>query len=132
MNQDGKGAMLKFSMSTYEGKSTTDGKSMYSHHSIVCFGRTAQDNLEKIDGKMGVMVIGKGKNNSYVDKNGVKIYTYQIIADKLHLFKTDWSKKSKPTPASPASFEDSFYDNTNFDPTPVDAVGTEEEHGPNF
>lgn len=52
-------------------------------HRIVCFGKTAENVGEYLKKGSQCAIQGQVQNNTYEDKNGVKHYGYQIIADRV-------------------------------------------------
>lgn len=76
--------ILKFSIATSEKvKKGEDWEDKTDWHNIVAFGKTAEFVQEYLKKGMSVWVEGKLANNVWEDENGVKKYSYNIIAHKI-------------------------------------------------
>lgn len=85
-------AIARFNLALDRGKDK-DGKDKGADFpSCVAFGRTAE-NMERYTGKgMRVAVVGHIQTGSYDDKDGKKVYTTDIIADRVEFI--DFKEKN--------------------------------------
>lgn len=76
-------AVCKFSIAINRGKNK-EGKDMGADFpNVTVFGKQAE-NLERYVGKGDIIgVSGRIKTGSYEDKDGKKIYTTEIVADRI-------------------------------------------------
>lgn len=80
-------AVARFSLALNRGKDKNGNDRGADYPTIVAFGRTAE-NLEKFSGKgLRALVYGHVQTGSY-DKDGVKHYTTETIADRIEFI--DW------------------------------------------
>lgn len=64
--------------------------------SFVAFGKTAEL-LEKYFKKGNLIgVTGRIQTGSYTDKNGAKVYTTDVVAEKVHFLESRKDKKDEP------------------------------------
>lgn len=84
-------AVARFFIALDRGKDK-DGKDKGADFpSCIAFGRTAE-NLERFSGKgLRVAIIGHISTGSYDDKDGKKVYTTDVIADRVEII--DWKEK---------------------------------------
>lgn len=75
---------------------------------VVCFGKTAE-NVEKFTKKGSkIAVTGRIKTGSYENKEGVKVYTMEVIADRIEFLDSKGDKAEgaqKPSGAIPEGFQ---------------------------
>ena len=94
-------AVARFNVALDRGKDK-DGKDKGADFpSCVAFGRTAE-NLDRFSGKgLRVAVIGHIQTGSYEDRDGKKVYTTDVIADRVEII--DFKEKiAQNEPQSPA------------------------------
>ena len=71
---------------------------------VVAFGKTAES-IEKFTGKgCRIAVEGKIQTGSYDDKDGKKVYTTDVIADRVEFI--DFANQEAKEPKAEAPFED--------------------------
>ena len=66
---------------------------------IVCFGKTAENCEKYLSKGKQVAVEGRIQTGSYDDKNGNKVYTTDVIANRVE-FLGEWGKKITGKPAN--------------------------------
>ncbi len=100
-------AVAKFTVALDRGRDKNGQNRGADFPTCVAFGRTAE-NLEKFSGKgLRVQVTGHLQTGSYDDKNGVKHYTTDVIADRVEII--DWKTASGSNAAvPPAEMPDSL------------------------
>lgn len=87
-------AVARFSVALDRGKDKDGNSKGADFPNVVCFGRTAE-NLEKFSGKgLRVGIIGHLQTGSY-EKDGVKHYTTDVIADRVEFI--DWKQAGGQT-----------------------------------
>jgi single-strand DNA-binding protein len=94
-------AVGRFTLALDRGKDKNGQDKGADFPSVVAFGKTAE-NLEKFSGKgLRVSVIGHLQTGSY-EKDGQKVYTTDVIADRVDFI--DWKQAGQQTaaPAEPA------------------------------
>lgn len=99
-------AVARFSVALDRGKDKEGNSRGADFPNIVAFGKTAE-NLERFSGKgLRVSVIGHLQTGSY-EKDGHKVYTTDVIADKIEFI--DWKQSNnsgtQPTEPTPEGFE---------------------------
>jgi len=78
--------VLKFSIATSENvKKGEEWEEKTDWHNIVAFGKTAEYVQEYLRKGLSVLIKGKIANNVWEDENGVKKYSYNIIADRIKI-----------------------------------------------
>ncbi len=79
--------LLKFSLATNEEYKTAKGETATDTqwHFVSVWGKLADELETTLKKGSHVSVDGKIKNNSYVDKNGVKKYVTEIVAKEVDL-----------------------------------------------
>lgn len=100
-------AVARFTLALDRGKDKNGENRGADFPNIVAFGKTAE-NLEKFSGKgLRVQVVGRIQTGSY-EKDGVKHYTTDVIADRVEFI--DWktatgSNAATQQEAMPDNFE---------------------------
>ena len=85
-------AVARFSLALDRGKDKDGNDKGADFPNCVAFGRTAE-NLEKFSGKgLRVSIIGHLQTGSY-DKDGKKVYTTDVIADRVEII--DWKGRTE-------------------------------------
>ena len=83
-------ATVRFNIAIDRGKDKEGKDKGADFPNIVAFGKTAES-IAKFTGKgLRVAVIGRIQTNSYDDKEGRKVYTTDIIADRVKFI--DWKE----------------------------------------
>ena len=84
-------ATAKFSIAIDRGKDKEGNSRGADFPNIIAFGKTAES-IAKFTGKgLRVAVIGRIQTGSYDDKEGRKVYTTDIVADRVKYI--DWKDK---------------------------------------
>lgn len=90
-------AIARFNLAIDRQKTKTNQDPGADFPSIVCFGKTAEL-VEKYLGKgRKVAVQGRIQTGSYEDKDGKKVYTTDVIADRVEFL--DRAGEEEPTPS---------------------------------
>ena len=99
-------AVARFNIAIDRGKDRNGESRGADFPSCVAFGKTAE-NLEKFSGKgLRIAIIGHIQTGSY-DKDGQKVYTTDIVADRIEFI--DWKNSEKapePDGEYPQGFEE--------------------------
>ena len=94
-------AVARFNVALDRGKDKNGEDRGADFPSCVAFGRNAE-NLEKFSGKgLRVGVTGHLQTGSYDDKDGKKVYTTDVIADRVEFL--DWKEKTDADRAANAT-----------------------------
>ena len=94
-------AIARFNIAIDRGKDKDGNDKGADFPSIVAFGKTAE-NLERFSGKgMRVMVEGRIQTGSYEGSDGKKVYTTDIVADRIQFI--DWKGEQQDS-ATPSGF----------------------------
>lgn len=83
--------VTRFTLAT-DRKYKQEGGQQADFPSCVCFGKTAEFVNKYINKGMKIAVEGRLQTGSYTNKNGVKVYTTDVIVDSVEFCE---SKKSK-------------------------------------
>ena len=84
-------ATVKFSIAIDRGRDKEGNSRGADFPNIIAFGKTAES-IAKFTGKgLRVAVIGRIQTGSYDDKEGRKVYTTDIVADRVKYI--DWKEK---------------------------------------
>ena len=84
-------ATVKFSIAIDRGRDKEGNSRGADFPNIIAFGKTAES-IAKFTGKgLRVAVIGRIQTSSYDDKEGRKVYTTDIVADRVKYI--DWKDK---------------------------------------
>ena len=84
-------ATIKFSIAIDRGRDKEGNSRGADFLNIIAFGKTAES-VAKFTGKgLRVAVIGRIQTGSYDDKEGRKVYTTDIVADRVKFI--DWKEK---------------------------------------
>lgn len=78
--------MLRFSLAVEENKEKTN------FIDVVVFGNNAKYLFNYLKSRGRVSIIGTLQNNNY-EKNGIKVYSYSVVADKVTVI--DFKEKEK-------------------------------------
>lgn len=102
-------AVARFSLALNRGKDKNGQDRGADYPNCVAFGRTAE-NIERFSGKgLRVQVEGHIQTGSYEAKDGHKVYTTDVIVDRLEII--DWKNSQQggsQEPIQPESPYDSF------------------------
>ena len=84
-------AVVRFSIALDRGKDKNGEDRGADFPTVIAFGKTAE-NLERFSGKgLRVTVDGHLQTGSYEDKNGNKVFTTDVVADRLEFI--DWKSR---------------------------------------
>jgi single-strand DNA-binding protein len=124
------------------GKPKNDGSDSVSFFNIVVWGKAAENCSNYLSKGKQIALEGRLEQRSWVAQDGSKRSTIEIIADRVEFLGAPSAARgsgngkevapSKPETGSP---DENFYDNTDFNPSPVDpSFGTNNGSGeePNF
>ncbi len=124
------------------GKPKNDGSDSVSFFNVVVWGKAAENCSNYLSKGKQVALDGRLEQRSWVTQDGSKRSVVEIIADRVEFLGSPSGGKSQgggreATPqAKPqeAPIEDNFYDNTDFNPAPVEPVNGQDNGGdePNF
>jgi single-strand DNA-binding protein len=82
---DGDKIVAKFSLATSEIHGSGDSKTTETQwHNVVCWGKLAELSEKFIKKGMSIIVDGKIVYRNYENKDGVKVYMTEIIANQMH------------------------------------------------
>ena len=101
-------AVARFTIALDRGKDKNGENKGADFPNCVAFGKNAE-NIEKFSGKgLRLQVTGHLQTGSYEDKDGKKVYTTDVIADRVEFI--DWktasgSNEATPQVAMPDNFE---------------------------
>jgi single-strand DNA-binding protein len=93
-------AIARFTVAVSRGKK--DGEDQTDYPSVVCFGKTAEI-VEKYLGKGRMVgITGRLQTGSYTNKDGQKVYTTDVVAERVDFFdkaadKSDSKESADPT-----------------------------------
>ena len=91
--------IAKFSLATSDGMKDQDGSVKTEWHRVVAFGKTAEVIEKYVKKGSQLSVEGSLSYGSYENKDGVTMYTTDIICRNIvFLGKNDNSNQSKPAP----------------------------------
>ena len=93
-------AVARFTVALDRGRDKNGENRGSDFPNVVCFGKTAE-NLEKFSGKgLRVQITGRLQTGSY-EKDGVKHFTTDVIADRIEFI--DWKTAEGSSKAIPAA-----------------------------
>lgn len=103
-------AIARFSIAIDRGKDRSGNPLGADFPNIICFGRTAE-NMERYCKKgMLVGIVGRIQTGSYEDREGKRVYTTDVIAERVEFL----SRSTEETPDRTAA------ENRNVKPGPDD------------
>jgi single-strand DNA-binding protein len=147
-------AVAKFGIAV-GGKPKPDGSDSVSFFNVSVYGKTAENCSKFLAKGKQIAVDGSLEQRSWTAQDSSRRSVVEIIADRVEFlgspggakggtFQKDASAPaqastpaaSQAKPAAPAvegkpNFEDNFYDNTDFNPSPVDPSELADEPNPN-
>lgn len=152
-------AVAKFGIAV-GGKPKSDGGDSVSFFNVVVWGKTAENCSSFLNKGKQVAIDGRIEQRSWTAQDGSRRSVVEIIADRVEFlgsagkpannearFQAEGGPGSRQTGGSTTpgasagsgvpgkqTYEDNFYDNTNFDPTPIDPNFQDEQNpeDPNF
>lgn len=86
-------AMGKFNLAIDRGKDKDGNDRGADFPSVVCFGKTAELAEKYLDKGSKVGISGRLQTGTYEKNDGTKVYTTDVVADRLDFF--DTKKESK-------------------------------------
>lgn len=89
------------------------GKPTADFISVVVFGKQAENAANYLAKGRQCAVLGRINTGSYVDKEGKKIYTTDVVADRVEFIGSKGDQGSMP--GKKASMDSSFFDGVNED-----------------
>lgn len=92
-NNEGK-AIARFSLAVDRGYKDSNGNYLTDFFNMVAFGGTAEFIEKYIHKGVKILVEGRLQNNNY-EKDGKKVYSDQIIADKVEFCESKKSQESQ-------------------------------------
>ena len=119
------------------GKPKPDGTDTVSFFNIVVWGKSAENCSNYLHKGNQICIDGRLEQRSWTAKDGSKKSTVEVIAERVQFLNTKNGQaqvgSQQPQPHTPTS-EDAFYDQTGFDPTPIDPgfYADETPNDPNF
>lgn len=120
-------AIAKFGLAV--GGRPRDGQETVSFFNIIVWGKMGENCSQFLSKGKQVCVDGRLEQRRWQAQDGTNRSTIEVIAERVQFLSTGGSGgggNTAPRPAAqnqaPAAsdFSDDFYDNTGFDPTPVD------------
>ncbi len=110
------------------GKPKTDGSDSVSFFNVVVWGKSAENCSNFLSKGKQVALDGRLEQRSWVTQDGSKRSIVEIIAERVEFLGPPSGAKSAggikdnslQTKSQETPFEDNFYDNTDFNPTPVE------------
>lgn len=128
-------AVAKFGLAV-GGKPKPDGGDTVSFFNIVVWGKTAENCGNYLSKGKQVAIDGRLEQRSWTAQDGSKRSTVEVIADRIEFLGSSGQGGKSAASASgekqgSTTYEDNFYDNTNFDPTPVDPNFYKDDSHPN-
>jgi single-strand DNA-binding protein len=132
-------AVSKFGIAV-GGKPKTDGSDSVSFFNVVVWGKAAENCSNFLSKGKQVAIDGRLEQRSWTAQDGSRRSVVEVIAERVEFLGSPGGAKggaaggqktapapaqSQPQQAKPAAeaktgFEDNFYDNTDFNPSPVD------------
>ncbi len=137
-------AIAKFGLAV-GGKPKNDGSDSVSFFNIVVWGKAAENCSSYLSKGKQVAIDGRLDQRSWTAQDGSKRSTVEVIAERVEfLGSSGGTPRQAPAPDTNANagvkqgtgsgggtYEDNFYDNTNFDTTPADPNSFPDEQNPN-
>ncbi len=110
------------------GKPKTDGADSVSFFNVVVWGKPAENCSNYLSKGKQIALDGRLEQRSWTAQDGSKRSVVEIIADRVEFLGSPTGAKAGTGAAQnqgaakteTATFEDNFYDNTDFNPAPVD------------
>ena len=102
-------SISKFTLAINDGygdKKTTD------YINVVAFGKLSENCAKYLHKGSKCAVTGKVQTGSYVNKDGVKVYTTDVMASRIEFLES--ASKSEPKADLPAGFEEVDLEDTPF------------------
>ena len=100
-------AVARFSLAVRR-KFAKEGEQDTDWLNIVCFGKTAEFCEKWLHKGSKIIVIGRIATGSYTNKDGVKVYTTDIIADEIEFAESKSASQGNTQSEAKAEPEDDF------------------------
>lgn len=100
VSQNGENKVARFSLAINRGKDGDGNDRGADYPSIVCFGKTAELAEKYLTKGRQVGISGHLQTGSY-EKDGRKIYTTDVIADRILFLGSSESESTAPKPVEP-------------------------------
>lgn len=142
-------AVAKFGIAV-GGRPKPDGSDNVSFFNVSVYGKTAENCSKFLSKGKQIAVDGSLEQRSWTAQDSSRRSVVEIVADRVEFLGSPGGAKSggnfqkdapssapaAPAPGKPAveakpNFEDNFYDNTDFNPSPVDPSELADEPNPN-
>ncbi len=111
------------------GKPKNDGSDSVSFFNVVVWGKSAENCSNYLSKGKQIALEGRLEQRSWVAQDGAKRSVVEIIADRVEFLGSPSGAKHPPAggqaqapvpETGSGKMEDNFYDNTDFNPSPVD------------
>lgn len=123
--------VANFRIAVGGGKPQADGKDNVSFFNIVAWNKTAEVCEKYLAKGKQIAVDGRLDQRSWTAQDGSRRSTVDIIAERIEFlgsasdssgggYRDRAPAQEKPTPQGESDFEDTFYDNTNYDQPSID------------
>jgi single-strand DNA-binding protein len=119
------------------GRPKTDGSDSVSFFNVVVWGKTAENCSNYLSKGKQIALDGRLEQRSWVAQDGSKRSVVEIIADRVEFLGARTTPQGGgQAPAATGQtggIDDNFYDNTDFNPSPVDpSFGSGNAEEPDF
>ncbi len=121
-------AIAKFGLAV--GGRPRDGQDTVSFFNIIVWGKMGENCSQFLSKGKQVCVDGRLEQRRWQAQDGSNRSTIEVVAERVQFLSPQGSGSGGPAPARPqqqgnpqpdaSGFNDDFYDNTGFDPTPMD------------
>jgi single-strand DNA-binding protein len=128
-------AVAKFGLAV-GGKPKQDGSDSVSFFNIVVWGKAGETCSNYLSKGKQIAIDGRLEQRSWTAQDGSRRSTVEVIAERVEFLGSPGASKNQNASTAPASpntgtkQDDNFYDNTNFDPAPVDTAFYQSESNP--
>jgi single-strand DNA-binding protein len=109
------------------GKPKPDGSDSVSFFNVVVWGKAAENCSNYLSKGKLIGIDGRLEQRSWTAQDGTKRSTVEVIAERVEFLTPMQSGQPSAAPrqqaapqGNPQQANDAFYDNTGFDPTPID------------
>ena len=108
------------------GKPKQDGSDSVSFFNVVVWGKTAENCSNYLSKGKQVAIDGHLEQRSWTAQDGAKRSSVEVIAERVEFLSPSTGGGGQKQTVSPdkqaddVPMEDNFYDNTGFNPSPVD------------
>lgn len=99
--------MARFSLAV-DRPGKKDGKQEADFPSCVAFGKRAEFCEKYLSKGMKIIAVGRLQTGSYTNRDGVKIYTTDVITDEIEFAESKKAQEANGTPAKPTADKEGF------------------------